>query len=192
MPNLQSLISNLTSGNDQLAEASVTEIAALGESALPALFALLDSPDPDKRWWSLRTLCLIPHPQVLSRLRNALHDADPAIRQCTALGLSQQPDIDSIPDLLVALNDTDRLVARLAGDALIAIGGPVVTALIATLENGSQAAQIEAVRALVAIGDTRAIPAMFAAWDGGSTLIQHWVEQGFEKMGVGMQFFVPK
>ena len=192
MPDLKTLICKLTSGDDQLAESSVNEIAALGESALPALFDLLDSPDPDRRWWALRALCLIPHPEVVTQLRVALCDPDPAIRQCAALGISQQPNIDSIPDLIAALDDADRLVARIAGDALIAIGGPAVNALITTLENGFQSAQVEAARSLATIGDTRAIPAMFAAWDSGSILIQHWVEQGFEKMGVGMQFFIPK
>ena len=169
----------------------MNEIAALGESALQALFGILDSHDHDKRWWTLRALCLIQHPDVLHQLQASLRDTDPAIRQCAALGLSQQPHIDSIPALIATLSDSDRLTARLAGDALIAIGNLAVTALISTLKIGSPAAQIEAARALAAIGDTRAIPAMFAAWEGGSTLIQHWIEQGFEKMGVGMQFFKP-
>lgn len=40
--NLQSLISNLVSGDDEVAEVSVVQIAAFGEFALPALFDLLD------------------------------------------------------------------------------------------------------------------------------------------------------
>jgi hypothetical protein len=63
--------------------------------------------------------------------------------------------------------------------------------LIDTLENGLQPSKVEAARALAVIGDTRAIPAMYTAWENGSALIRHWVEQGFERMGVGMQFFKP-
>ena len=192
MPNLQSLISDLTCGDDQSAESAASEIAALGESALPALFDLLDQPDPDKRWWALRTLALIAHPKVFPRLRKSLGDPDPAMRQCAALGLGQQPQSESVSPLIATLDDTDRLTARLAADALIAIGESAVPELIDTLESGSQLAQIEAARALASIGDQRAIPVMFVAWDGGSALIQHWVEQGFEKMGVGMQFFKPE
>ena len=192
MTDLKSLLSNLISGNDQLAESTVNDIAALGESALPALFDLLDSPDLDHRWWAMRVLCLIPHRDVLHRLHHALNTSEPAIRQCAALGLAEQSHIDSIPYLISALDDVDRLVARLAGDALITIGEPAVTALIETLEEGSQSAQIDAARALATIADRRAIPVMFKAWDGGSTLVQYWVELGFEKMGVGMQFFKPE
>jgi HEAT repeat protein len=188
---LQALISNLTSDDDSLAVAAVDEISALGETALPALYNLLESPNPNKRWWAIRVLSAIPHPDVAARLREALYDSDYTIRQCAALGLSQQPNVDSIPDLIERLNDDDRLVARLAADALIAIGGPAVTDLIDTLENGPRPSKIEAARALAVIGDTRAIPTMYAAWEEGSAIIRHWIEQGFERMGVGMQFFKP-
>jgi hypothetical protein len=63
--------------------------------------------------------------------------------------------------------------------------------LINTLEKGTPAAQIEAARSLALIGDPKAIPALFDAWQDGSSLIQYWIEEGFERMGVGMQFFNP-
>ena len=189
---LQTLIANLISDDDELAVAAVDEISALGKAAIPGLLELLESPNPNERWWAIRVLSAIPDPAVPSRLRKALRDPDYTIRQCAALGLSQQPDIDSIQDLIDRLNDDDRLVARLSADALIAIGGPAVTDLIDTLEDAPQPSRIEAARALAVIGDTRAIPAMFGAWEVGSALIRHWVEQGFERMGVGMQFFKPQ
>jgi HEAT repeat protein len=189
---LQNLIANLLSDDENLSVAAVDKISAMGEAALPGLFTLLESPNPNRRWWAIRVLSAIPHPEVPPRLREALQDSDYTIRQCAALGLSQQPDITSIPDLVERLNDDDRLVARLAADALIAIGGPAVTDLIDTLENGPQPSKVEAARALAVIGDTRAIPVMYAAWENGSSLIRHWVEQGFERMGVGMQFFEPE
>jgi HEAT repeat protein len=188
---LQTLISNLMSDDEAIAVAAVDEISALGGAVLPTLYSLLESPNPNERWWAIRVLSAIPDREVPPRLRAALHDPDYTVRQCAALGLSQQPDIESIPDLIERLNDDDRLVARLAADALIAIGGPAVTDLIDTLENGLQPSKVEAARALAVIGDTRAIPAMYAAWETGSALIRHWVEQGFERMGVGIQFFKP-
>ena len=190
--NLQSLILNLTFGNDEVAENCVNQISALGESALPALFDLMDSADPEKRWWALRTLAMIPHPGVLPRLRGALQDSESAIRHCAALGLSQQPSKESIPDLIALLGDDDHLLSRLAGDALITNGGDAVPALIEILENGSHPAQIEAIRALALIGDKNSIPALFAAWQDGSAMIQHWAEEGLDRMGVGMQFFTPE
>lgn len=191
-PDLQLLVSNLTSGDDEVAENSVDKITALGESALPALFDLLDSTDPLKRWWALRTLAVIPHPEVPPRLRDALHDPDPDVRQCAALGLRQQPLAESIPDLIAILNDKDRLLARLVGDALIAHGSEAVPSLIETIENASQPAKIEVVRALALIGDQSAIPALFKAWQEGSAIIQYWAEEGLDRMGVGMQFFTPE
>jgi HEAT repeat protein len=189
---LQSLITDLTSGDDQIAESSVAQIAALGESALPALFGLLESKDSEQRWWALRTLAVIPYPEVPPRLRKALHDPDPAARQCAALGLSQQPSETAIPELIAALSDHDRLLARLAADALIVIGSAALPALTQTLENGTQSAQIEAARALALISDKSAIPALYKAWQEGSTLIQHWAEDGLDRMGVGMRFFAPE
>jgi len=189
---LQNLLADLTSDDDVRSVAAVDKISALGEAALPALIDLLAAPDPNRRWWAIRVLSAIPVPEVPSHLRKALRDPDYTIRQCAALGLSQQPNVESIPDLIGTLNDKDRLVARLAADALIAIGGPAVTDLIQALESGPQPSMVEAARALAVIGDTRAIPAMFTAWEEGSALIRHWVEQGFERMGVGMQFFTPE
>ena len=192
MTDLQSLIEKLTSGDDRIAEAVVKDIAALEENALPALFSLLDSDDPDQRWWAVRALAAIPHPDVPPRLQRALHDPDTAVRQCAALGLSEQSSETAMPDLIALLEDEDHLLARLAGDALIAMGSSTLPHLIQTLENGNPSAQIEAARALALIEDKNAIAALFTAWQDGSTMVQYWAEEGFDRMGVGMQFFAPE
>ena len=189
---IEKLLSDLISDDEVRAIAAVDALSALGTIALPSLQKLLLDSNPNRRWWAIRAMAVIPDPQVPLHLRNALYDPDYTVRQCAALGLSQQPTADSIPDLIDALDDKDRLVARLAADALITIGGPAVTDLIHTLQTGSQPSRIESARALAVIGDTRAIPAMFEVWENGSALIRHWVEQGFERMGVGMQFFQPE
>ena len=189
---LQSLIANLTCGDDQAAENAANAITALGEKALPALFDLLDADDTDGRWWALRTLAGIQHPEVPARLQSFLGTADPGLRQCAALGLSVQPCQEAIADLIEALEDEDRLLARLAGDALIATGGQALEILIEVLEKGGPAAKIEAARCLALIEDPQAIPALFEAWQDGSPMIQHWAEEGFERMGIGMQFFLPE
>ena len=188
---LISHINNLTSGDDQVAENAANAITALGESALPALFELLGSDDPEARWWALRAAAEIPHPISQQHLQSFLSDSDPEMRKCAALGLGIQPCSEAIHDLVKMLDDEDRLVARIAGDTLIATGSQAVPDLINTLEKGSPAAQIEAARSLALIGDPKAIPALFDAWQDGSSLIQYWVEEGFERMGVGMQFFSP-
>jgi HEAT repeat protein len=188
---LTSLINNLTSGDDRVAENAANAITALGESALPALFKLLSSDDPEARWWALRAAAEIPHPTVQQLLHSFLSDPDPEMQKCAALGLRIQPCSEAIHDLVNLLEREDRILARIAGDTLIATGSQAVPELISTLENGTPAAQIEATRSLALIGDPKAIPALFDAWQNGSTLMQYWVEEGFERMGIGMQFFSP-
>ena len=93
--------------------------------------------------------------------------------------------------LVEAISDGDPLLASLAADALVAIGGPAVPYLLEVMGNGSHSARLHAVRALALIGDDRAIPALFAALDQYSAVMQYWAEQGLERMGVGMVFFKP-
>ena len=190
-PNLTSLLNNLTSGDDQVAENAANAIAALGESALPALFELLDSDDPEARWWALRTVSGIPHLSAQQHLHSFLSDSDLEMQKCAAMGLRIQPYSEAIRDLVNLLEDEDRILARIAGDSLIATGSQAVPDLINSLGKGTTAAQIEAARSLALIGDPKAIPALFDAWQNGSSLIQYWAEEGFERMGVGMQFFSP-
>lgn len=191
MPNLQQLRSQLTAGDDQLAESAVHQLVDYGPDALPDLCDLAASSDSDTRWWALRTLALIPAPQVLIMLQEGLHDEDLAVRQCAALGLKHQPSKAAIPDLIAALSDKDQLFARLAADALTAIGTEAVPALCEILQRESSPARMQAARALALLEDQRAIPSLFAALDDDSLLVQHWAEEGLTRLGVGMTFFSP-
>ncbi|MFC1923374.1 HEAT repeat domain-containing protein, partial [Chloroflexota bacterium] len=110
---------------------------------------------------------------------------------CAALALRYQADPDAIPTLIHRLSLPDRLMARLAADALIATGDESVPALLEVMENKSQPARLEAARALGEIGDPRAIPALFKALDDDSAILEHWAGEGLEKMGIGMVFFNP-
>jgi HEAT repeat protein len=180
-----------TSGDDERAEAAVRALAARSPAALPALGEWLTGPDAEARWWAARALAELDDPRVPALLRQALGDADPDVRLCAALGLRRRPSPEAIPDLAGLLGSTDRLLARLAADALIAVGSAATEALLRVMERGSPAARLEAVRALAGVGDTRAIPALFAALDEESALIEYWANEGLERMGVGMAFFKP-
>lgn len=192
MPDINSLLRQLTSGEDTLAEAAVSEIAELQAAAIPPLVALLESQVPDHRWWAVRTLAEIHDPQVPHHLHTALKDPDPSVKQCAALALSKQPTPGAIPDLVKALDSDDRMLARLAADALIAAGEDAVPALIEVLESGEHIARLQAARALAEIGDERAIGPLFKAWDTDSAILQYWAEIGLDRMGVGMTFFDPE
>jgi HEAT repeat protein len=187
--NQADFLARLSGGDDQLAEAAVREFTSRPSVALPVLRALLSDSDPDVRWWAARALAEIRDPQVPELLRSALRDADVSVRQCAALGLREQATPRAIQDLIALLNDEDRLLARLAADALIAIGAEAVPALLEVLQNGPQTGRLEAVRALARIGDQRAIATLFTALDDPSAIVEYWADEGLERMGIGMVFF---
>ncbi len=191
MDDLDYLLVELTSGDDQRAESAVTALAAMGEAALPRLQTLAHSPDPDKRWWAVRTLAAFKHLEVAGWLEEALHDPDEAVRQCAALGLTLHPDPNGVAALIAALQSGDQLLAYLAGSALITTGAAAVPALIEVLQSGPPPARLEAARALAAIADPRAIPALIQALDQGSAVLDYWAMLGLERMGVGMTYFEP-
>ena len=190
-PLIRALQEAIARGDDAATERAAQALVAAGEGAVPALLALSRADDAETRWWALRTLAEIPHPEVPPRLREALHDPDPAVRQVAALGLRHQPTADAVPDLIALLAGDDRLLASLAADALAATGEAATGALIATLREGTPAARIEAARALAQLGDKASIPALFEALDSPSPFVEHWANEGLERMGVGMVFFNP-
>lgn len=192
MANLYALVAELTCGDDARAEAAAQEFAANPEEAIPVLRSLLDSPDEDTRWWTTRTLGAIHHQDVTPLLLRALRDRTKSVQYCAAIALREQPDITAIPALITLLGAEDQLLARLAADALEALGPPATPALVAVMENGSHSEIINAVRALSRIGDYRAIPSLFKALDHESIVIQHYADKGLDDLGVGMSFFDPE
>jgi HEAT repeat protein len=188
---INDLIEELTSGDEQIAENAAMDIASLGEISIMPLAALLKSTNPDIRWWAVRTLAEISHPDVPVYLVSALQDPDPSVQQCAALALRQNPRNEAIPVLISLLTSTDRLTARLAADALITTGEHAVLFLIDVLQNGDQATRIEAARALAMIGDTRSIPYLFSLINEDSMILEYWANEGLDRMGVGMIFVQP-
>lgn len=191
MPDLHSLLAQLFSGDDIRAEEVVLALGEFGQLAIDALTTKYDEGDPDTRWWSLRALAEFDSPKAINYLRSGLKDEDEAVRHCAALGLRQQPDPQSVPQLAKLLSSEDRMLARLAADALAAIGEPATSTLLKIMENGDQPARLEAVRALAALGDYDSVPTLFALLDDESAIIEYWADQGLENMGIGMLFFEP-
>jgi HEAT repeat protein len=191
MPELDQIIAELTSGDDERAQAAIQPVAGQGADSIPLLRQLLANPSPDVRWWAIWALAGIQDPQVFPLLMHGMHDEALTVRECAALALRQHPDPQAIPDLIAALAGEDQILAHLAMAALVAIGEPAVPALIDVLENGPHGAQLEALQALARIGDKRSIPALYAVLDKDSALMEYWATEGLEKMGVGMSFFKP-
>ncbi len=191
MQTIQTLVTELTSGDDTRAETAVHALKAHGQAAVAALNVITTSDNADIRWWALRALAEIPDVDIGDYLIAGLEDTDIAVQQCAALGLRHRPDEYAIPELVALLDHEDRLLTRLCADALIALGEKATQPLISVLEHGSQAARLEAVRALASIGDRNAISALFKVSEEDSQILQYWAGVGLDKMGIGMSFFKP-
>lgn len=187
---LQSLLQDLVSGDENRAEEAVTALIELGQEAIQALLDLTRSPDADSRWWALRTLAQSPHART-EWLVPFLNDPSPEVRQCVALGLAVRPDEHATGSLVQALSDEDSMVGSLAVNALVKIGGAAVPSLIDVVKGKKQSARIHALRALAEIGDQRAIPVMMSVMDEGSALLQHWAQEGLERLGLNMVYIKP-
>jgi HEAT repeat protein len=192
MEDNQLLIQDLTSGDDRRAETAARLLAQQGYEALPILQVLSESSDVDSRWWATWALASLSHPEVGPLLCKLLKDPENMIKQCAALALREQPDINAIPDLVNLLEEQDPLLARLGGAALIACGREAVPALLEVTQNGSQRARLEAIRCLANIGDERAIPALYTAYQDGSAVMEYWANEGLDKLGLGMVLFNPE
>jgi len=184
---LESMLADLTSGDDSRAEAAVPALAALGQTALPALRNLLSSPQVDARWWALRTLAQFKAPP-LSWLIESLEDPSEEVRQCAALGLYHHPAEEAIPVLIHCLSDPDPLTVNLASNALVAVGAPAVPALLDLLRDAAHMTRVGTIRALASIGDPRAIPALMAALEEDSLNMKYWAEEGLERLGLDMVY----
>jgi HEAT repeat protein len=188
---IQFLIADLTSGDDQIAESALPHLAQMGEVALGYLRQLLNSTNPDHRWWAVRSLSYFESSLVGESLALALSDPDPSVQYCAALSLRHAPSTKAIPHLIETLENKDRLLARLAGDALTAIGGEAIPALAATLKSSLPASRGEAARALARMEIPEVIPVLYSAAEDPSSIVQFWVDDGFERLGVGMVYFKP-
>ena len=187
----ESLLADLTGGNEQRAEAAAQRLAGIGEAVLPALADLLKSEVADHRWWAVRTIGQMTAPR-LDLLVQALEDGSGDVRAAAALALATHPAEEAAPALVKALQDQDSIVGLLAVNALISIGKPAVPALLEAYPTSSQRGRIQTMRALADIRDHRAIPLMMKAIEAESALLRFWAEQGLERLGLNMVYVKPE
>lgn len=184
-------MNDLASGDETRAENAAAALSGLGESAFPSLLDLTRSPDADTRWWAVRALAQSPRCRTEWLIPFLIEDPAPEVRQCAALGLAGKADESAIQPLVRALNDADGMVGSLAATALVKIGGAAVPFLIEVVESGRQVARVNALRALAEIKDPRAIPTMMKVMEEGSCLMQHWAQEGLERLGLNMIYIKP-
>jgi len=188
---LDDLLADLTSGDETRAENAVPGLVELGEDVFPPLRDLLSSKDVDHRWWALRTLAQSPQAQT-EWLLPLLDDPASEVRQAAALGLCSHPDETAIRPLIRALSDVDVMVSDLARNALVVIGKPAIPSLLEIPKDVPQRARINALRAVAEIGDYSAIPTLMAALEDDSAMLQHWAEEGLERLGLNMIYLKPE
>jgi len=189
---LEKLLTDLASGDEERAESAVAPLVELGQDAIPALLDLTRSPDTDSRWWALRTLAQSPLCRTEWLVPFLMNDPAPEIRQCAALGLAGKADESATQPLVHALSDADGMVGSLATTALVQIGSAAVPSLIEVVKDGGQSARINALRALAEIKDHRAIPIMMKVMEENSSLLQHWAQEGLERLGLNMVYIKPE
>jgi HEAT repeat protein len=190
MSDLTSLLADLKSGEDDLAEQAASQLIALHDEAIPDLLILSGDENEDVRWWAFCTLAQMPEAKATWFIPG-LEDPAAGVRESAAMALCLHPHPSATRELIKALDDPDRMVATLAANALIGTGQEATTELIAVLESGTPAARIEAARALSEIRDPRAIPVFMKVLETDSGLVKFWTEQGLENLGLGMVYFKP-
>src|SRR3990172_6409327 len=116
------LVGELLSDDEERAEGAVLALGRRGASALDIVLPLCDFAEAETRWWALRAAAEIFDPRASAALAAALEDPDLAVRQAAALGLRLQPNPGAAAALARRLADSDALLARLASDALAALG----------------------------------------------------------------------
>ena len=191
MPDVQALLADLISGEDARAESAASGLAQHGQPAVPLVLALLEFPEGRRP--------VVGHPcPGRTGGSGSCSGVDPfpggptaSVRQCAALGLRLRPSVEAMTALLQALSDPDRLVARLAADALAALGTQATPDVMAALASEKAAIRIEAARCLALIRDPDSIPALYNTLDDPSVIVHYWVEQALDRLGEGMVFFKP-
>jgi HEAT repeat protein len=190
MQNPDDLLAELTSGDDERAEAAIPLIVEQGSGLIPALLELTRSSDVDSRWWAVRVLAASPHART-EDLLPLLSDAAPEVRAAAALALSNHPHENAVPALVRTLFDEDSLTAGLAGTALVAVGAPSVPALLEVMSEAPANVRILALRALAELKDHRAIKTMMSALEDDSAIVQYWAREGLDRLGLNMVYMKP-
>lgn len=186
----RNLLVELTSGDEDRAEAAAHRLAESGDSILPALEPLLRSEVADHRWWAVRTLAQLPSPRI-DWLIHAVRDETSDVRAAAVLGLCSHPAEAAAPALVSALSDEDNIVALLAVNSLVAIGQAAIPVILDAYPSAHLRGRIQCMRALAELRDHRAIPVMLKATETDSAVLRYWAEEGLERLGLNMVYIKP-
>ena len=184
---LSQLQIELTGGDDTHAEAAALAIGKFGAEALPILRSLLTQEDSDQRWWATRALGATGSDEAIALLIERCADPEIDVRVCAIVALGQfgEHGAPSVSTLIARMTDGNVFEATLAADALAQIGRAATQELVHALQAGSAAVRGRAARALAHIADPTSIPALIAALDDESPIVEHYANEVLPKLGVG-------
>ncbi len=188
---MERLVAQLTGGDDEAAESAALALASMGIPALPNLRELLQSQEIDRRWWAVRAIAGMEQPPM-ELIVERLSDAAAEVRAAAALALAAHPAESAVPVLVQALNDEDDLVSTLCVNALVGLGPACVPALQDAFAAQSGKGRIQAMRALAAIKDPRAIAVMLKATEDDSAMLAYWASEGLDALGLNMVYLMPE
>ncbi len=188
---LSALVQELICGDDERAEQAALKIGLCDCEVLAYLKPVLTAPDPDRRWWVTRALGQMRCAEAQPQLIDLLHDPDDDVRACAAFALGEAQIENAVPALGQALTDSSVYVSAMAADALARIGKVSVPLLIDRLRNGAALERARAAKALLAILDARSIPALIAALDDESPVVEHYASEALTRLGVGTILIKP-
>ena len=191
MEDLHALLHALNITDDEQVEQVHALLINYGEAAIPVLNELLNSTDFEKRALAISALSHLHHPASQQALFRGLSDPYPIVRYSALLGLRRLPNPKTIPTLVQFLCEEDPLPARLATDALIALGEDAIPALVETLERQRPHGRIGAARALASIDHMDVIQPLLKALGDRSRLVDYWAREGLNQRGLGLVFFSP-
>lgn len=188
--NLETLLNQLsTSTDDETSEATAVALGRAGEAGLRLVDTLLDSENPDHRFWAIRALWANGSTAARERLIRCLEDGDELVRSGAVLALGEMGVEEAIEALGRLMRDDPSLVGHHAGDALAKIGEPAAQTLIDGLEDPRAWVRIRAARALVPVESRPAIAPLIQALEDDSYVVRHYAEEALTRMGVGQMVF---
>ena len=112
-------------------------LASLGRPVLPSLAPLLNSENPDVRFFATYLLSELVYPEAVSLLASKLRDSDPQVRRAAIKTMRRFREMEAYPELLdhlrSDLTNRDPRARRAAADALAALGDVVSTPSIVAM-----------------------------------------------------------
>ncbi len=156
-----------------------------------AMLPLLDSPNPDRRWWAVRALALCGAEAALPAVAARLADTEAGVRAAALLALMHlhaRHPVAAAPWLdqaAASLADDDGLVRQSAADALAQCGDDAVPALARILfQQRHEGARTRAAAALRKIATMQAAGVLYALLNDSNHLVRAYAYEGLDEMGL--------